>query len=126
MDKNQPFRQQNAAIIFIGPEINPLIINISNFMNDLFFTELCLAANSGIDHLTASHESFRAHAARPRNRAQAFACFLETCATKKIDIRPFRSEPRAVKRRPKPHPLLTEHRSEYHEISHRNRYRKAA
>jgi hypothetical protein len=35
-----------------------------------------------------------------------------------------RREPRAVKRRPKPYPLLTRPRRRYREIVHRNRYRK--
>lgn len=37
--------------------------------------------------------------------------------------RPGRSEPRAVKRRPKPYPLLTAPRHEMKEIPHRNKYR---
>ncbi len=40
--------------------------------------------------------------------------------------RPGRREPRAVKRRPKPYPLLTKPRRSYREIAHRSRYRKAA
>jgi len=40
--------------------------------------------------------------------------------------RPGRSEPRAVKTRPKPYPYLTTLRGEYVEIQHRSRYRKAA
>ncbi len=41
-----------------------------------------------------------------------------------VPLRPGRREPRAVKRRPKPYPLLTCHRRNYKEISHRNRYRR--
>ena len=79
-----------------------------------------------LDLVCASHESFRAHAGKPRNRQEAMKRFIETCATKTIDIRPFRSEPRAVKRRPKNHPLLNAPRHEYVEVFHRSRYRKSA
>ena len=39
-----------------------------------------------------------------------------------VPERPGRSEPRAVKRRPKPYPVLTRPRSRFREIAHRNRY----
>lgn len=79
-----------------------------------------------LDLVTSSHESFRAHARKPRKRATAMKELLAVCATKRIDWRPHRSEPRAVKRRPKPFPYLTAPRDEYVEIPHRSRYRKAA
>ena len=41
-----------------------------------------------------------------------------------VPLRPGRREPRAVKRRPKPYPLLTKPRRQYKEIPHRSRYRK--
>jgi hypothetical protein len=41
-----------------------------------------------------------------------------------VPHRPGRREPRAVKRRPKPYPLLTRPRHHYKEIRHRSRYRK--
>jgi hypothetical protein len=79
-----------------------------------------------LDLVCASHESFRAHAGKPRKRKEAMRSIIETCATKLIEIRPFRSEPRAVKRRPKNHPLLNAPRHEYVEVFHRSRYRKTA
>ena len=42
-----------------------------------------------------------------------------------VPWRPGRREPRALKRRPKPYPLLTRHRRLYREIPHRNRYQAA-
>lgn len=51
---------------------------------------------------------------------------LELIATKRVIERPFRREPRAVKRRPKSHPYLTAPRHQYVEIQHRSRYRKPA
>jgi hypothetical protein len=41
-----------------------------------------------------------------------------------VRLRPNRLEPRAVKRRPKPYPLLNQPRRRFKETSHRNRYWK--
>ncbi len=49
---------------------------------------------------------------------------LRVLAGDLVPLRPNRKEPRAVKRRPKPFPLLTKPRKQYHEIPHRSRYRK--
>lgn len=49
---------------------------------------------------------------------------LEILAEDQVPDRPGRREPRAVKRRPKPYPLLTRARRRYKEIPHRNRYKK--
>lgn len=79
-----------------------------------------------LDLIVSSHESLRCCAGKPRKRQTAISQIVSICATKLIDIRPFRREPRAVKRRPKPYQLLTEHRSTFIEIQHRGRYRKSA
>lgn len=79
-----------------------------------------------LDLITASHESFRCYAAKPRKRAVAMAQFISICSTKLIDIRPFRREPRAKKRRPKNFQLLSEPRSQFQEIPHRSKYKKSA
>ncbi len=78
-------------------------------------------------HTVASmHESFRAFARQPAKRSSHRNFLIALLAAKPIDHRPHRSEPRALKRRPKPFALLTEHRSKFAEIPHRNTYRKAA
>lgn len=41
-----------------------------------------------------------------------------------VPFRPKRSEPRAIKRRPKPYPLLHKPRRQFKEIPHRTRYWK--
>lgn len=79
-----------------------------------------------LDHVVASHESFRVHAGRPRKQAEARAHLIAVCATKKLDLRPFRSEPRALKKRPKSYQLLTEPRATFQEIPHRSGYKKCA
>ncbi len=47
-------------------------------------------------------------------------------SSKKLDLRPFRSEPRAQKKRPKSYQLLTDPRATFQEIPHRNAYKKCA
>jgi hypothetical protein len=44
----------------------------------------------------------------------AYQTLLKRIAQDKLPYRPHRSEPRAVKRRPKPFPLLTIHRHTWH------------
>lgn len=45
---------------------------------------------------------------------------VSLCARKLLDIRPFRHEPRALKRRPKPFQWLTKHRHVFREIPHKS------
>jgi len=52
------------------------------------------------------------------------ADLLETIAEDLLPERPFRREPRALKRRPKPFQLMNKPRSEMVEIPHRSRYKK--
>jgi len=49
---------------------------------------------------------------------------LDTIAEDLVPERPYRREPRAVKRRPKPFQLMNKPRSEMIEIQHRSRYGK--
>jgi hypothetical protein len=79
-----------------------------------------------LDLVTSSHEGFRSFAGKPRKLGLRQHKFIELCATKLLDIRPFRREPRAVKRRPKNYQLLTRPRHVFQEIPHREGYRKAA
>lgn len=64
--------------------------------------------------------------ARPRKLTELRKFMSDLIETKRIKYRPYRREPRAVKRRPKSYALLTQHRSEYVEIPHRSSYRKQA
>ena len=48
----------------------------------------------------------------------------ESITQKPIRDRPGRSEPRAIKRRPRNFQRLTKHRHEMKEVRHRNNYRK--
>jgi hypothetical protein len=57
-----------------------------------------------------------------RRRLELYEELLRVLADDLVPLRPGRREPRAVKRRPKPYPRLTCHRSKFREISHNNRY----
>ena len=63
--------------------------------------------------------------ARNRNmRRQLWEDLLGNLVRDLVRKRPHRTEPRAVKRRPKPYPLLNQPRWRFVEISHRSRYWK--
>lgn len=57
-------------------------------------------------------------------RRQLWENLLLALARDLVPLRPNRREPRAVKRRPKPYPLLNQPRRKFVEISHRSRYWK--
>jgi len=59
-----------------------------------------------------------------RKAAELVKELLRVLASDLVPERPNRKEPRAVKRRPKPFPLLTKPRKQYKEIPHRSSYRK--
>ena len=70
------------------------------------------------------HLNQRAMSDRERNRL--ILLLYDSMTRKLIPDRPGRSEPRAVKRRPKPFQLLTAPRHEMIEIKHRSKYRAKA
>ena len=57
-------------------------------------------------------------------REQLWEDLLLNLARDLVPKRPNRLEPRAVKRRPKPYPVLNRPRGRFHEVLHRNRYWK--
>ena len=59
-----------------------------------------------------------------RMRQQLWEDLLVNLVRDKLPCRPNRTEPRAVKRRPKPYPLLNKPRRQFRQIAHRNRYWK--
>ena len=65
-----------------------------------------------------------AKARNQKMRRQLWEDLLLNLARDLVPYRPNRTEPRAVKRRPKPYPLLNKPRRRFKEISHRNRYWK--
>jgi len=65
-----------------------------------------------------------AKARNQKMRGQLWEDLLLNLATDLVPYRPNRIEPRAVKHRPKPYPLLNQPRRRFVEISHRGRYWK--
>jgi putative transposase len=65
-----------------------------------------------------------ARARSNKMRRQLWEDLLLNLAKDLVPNRPNRTEPRAVKRRPKPYPLLNKPRRQFVEISHRSRYWK--
>jgi hypothetical protein len=65
-----------------------------------------------------------AQARNQRQRRQLWNQLLRSLVQDALPLRPGRREPRAVKHRPKPYPLLNQPRHRFVEISHRNRYWK--
>jgi hypothetical protein len=65
-----------------------------------------------------------ARARNEKTRERLWGDLLLNLAKDLVPKRPNRSEPRAVKRRPKPYPLLNKPRRQFVEISHRSRYWK--
>jgi hypothetical protein len=65
-----------------------------------------------------------ARARSRRLRRQLWRDLLVTLVRDAVPWRPNRREPRALKRRPKPYPLLNQPRGQFVEISHRARYWK--
>ena len=65
-----------------------------------------------------------AQARSKKKQKQLTVELLEVIARDEVPQRPGRREPRAVKRRPKPFPLLNKPRDQFKEVCHRNRYWK--
>ena len=65
-----------------------------------------------------------AQARSKKKQRELIGELLAVLAKDEVPARPGRREPRAMKRRPKPFPLLNQHRRRFKEISHRNRYWK--
>lgn len=72
-----------------------------------------------VRHFSAARAQARSRKQRRRLEDE----LLWGLARDRVPDRPGRCEPRAVKRRPKPYPLLTSPRRRYKEIPHRSRYR---
>ena len=69
-----------------------------------------------------AHAQAMRHARSQRKRRKLLEELYRVIGNDLVPERPGRWEPRAVKRRPKPFPLLTSHRRRFREIPHRNRY----
>ena len=76
-----------------------------------------------LDLITASYDHFKSMAKKQKKRAQYRIKIIRIIATKLLNIRLYRNEPRAVKRRPKSYQLLTKSRHVFEQIAHKASYR---
>jgi hypothetical protein len=73
---------------------------------------------------TVDYSQARLEARSQKAQRGLVADLLAVIAAYTVPERPGRCEPRAVKRHPKPYPLLNKPRRQFKEIPHRSRYRK--
>jgi hypothetical protein len=86
--------------------------------------ELDRVSFKGTVDAVRQYSAAMAQARNQKLRIQLWEDLLLNLARDLVPERPGRQEPRAVKRRPKPYPLLNQPRKRFVEISHRNRYWK--
>lgn len=79
-----------------------------------------------LDIVVSYRGNYLGHQCHAFKRMSLHQTLIEIISSKILDKRHGRKEPRAIKKRPKPFPLLTAPRAKYVEIQHRSRYRKAA
>ena len=66
-----------------------------------------------LDEVTSNAANFRLRAMQHQKRRVFYQKLIELSGEQRLNIRPFRREPRAIKKRPKPFPRLTQPRSEW-------------
>lgn len=79
-----------------------------------------------LDSITATRGQFRQAFSSPTKRRKVWDFLIRLSVEKRLNLRPYRHEPRATKRRPKPYAYLTDFRSVFREIPHREHHRKPA
>jgi hypothetical protein len=85
-----------------------------------------LSFKGTLDTVRAFQFRYRGRQRHHHFRSLILEQLLASIASKVLNIRPGRREPRAKKLRPKSYQLLTSHRSKFREIPHRSNYRKPA
>lgn len=85
-----------------------------------------LSFKGTLDVISEFRGSFKNLQCKPKLRMAAIEHIEQRIVERVLLIRPNRSEPRAIKRRPKNYQLLTKPRGEFIENQHRSRYKKAA
>jgi hypothetical protein len=79
-----------------------------------------LSFKGAVDALR-QYSTVLAQARTNKMRRTLWQHLLATLARDPVPLRPNRNEPRAVKRRPKPYPLLNKPRRQFLELPHRNK-----
>ena len=83
-----------------------------------------LSFKASLDHIMSYRGLYAGRQKHRRKRRELHGKLLSVMAASRMDIRPGRHEPRAVKKRPKSYQLLTSPRGVFKEIPHRSRYKK--
>lgn len=84
-----------------------------------------LSFKGSLDSLHHFADCMQASTGKPRKQAALLAELLIVIARDQVPYRPFRSEPRAKKRRPKNYALLNKPRKQMRLNQHRNRWQAA-
>lgn len=79
-----------------------------------------------VDQILSHSGNYKGHHSHRYKREELHEKLLLKLASETLIIRKGRHEPRAKKRRPKNHQLLTQPRSKFKEIQHRSTYKKSA
>ena len=108
--KTPDMAKKSLAMALLGFN---LIKAVSQEASQVEGVELRLVSFKGVlDWVKSTTSLFQELKGRTGKKFQElYTSFLETAATKLIDHRPYRWEPRAIKKRPKPFPRLTESRA---------------
>lgn len=85
-----------------------------------------ISFKGALDTIVANTARYLRRQGQVRKIREIWESTVEMIAEKIINLRPFRREPRAQKKRPKPFSYLTAPRSEYREIPHRGKPRAFA
>ncbi len=80
-----------------------------------------ISFKGALDTLVANTSRFLSHQKHPHKIREIWRSIVEMVGEKLIDLRPFRQEPRAIKRRPKSFSYLTSRRAEFKETPHRGK-----
>ena len=72
-----------------------------------------ISFKSVLDEIISNASNFRSRVRHHQKRKVLYQKLIELSGEHILDIRPFRREPRAIKKRPKPFPRLTQPRSEW-------------
>lgn len=116
--------RKTLSMVIIAHNLIRAMIQRAALCEDVALQDMSFKAS--LDLLMAWRSRHRGRCPYGRITKELDAELLDLLGTKRVTKRPFRQEPRAVKRRPKPFAQLTSHRSEYQEIQHRSEYRKPA
>jgi len=73
-----------------------------------------------LDEVVSNAANFRSRVMHHHKRKVLYQNLIELAGEQRLNIRPFRREPRAIKKRPKPFPRLTQPRSEWKAERSRN------